>query len=112
MEVSTPSATFGDALDVGVGIAQWIMDTGAEQAEEVDAMAKQISDAIRGHTHTVAWCALGAVIAQLMLDFVKNNEEMVNKQVSQIIMSVLISRFMSAIEAYEEGQEPEAKELQ
>lgn len=106
------SATLDDALGVGVGIAQWIMDTGAEQAEEVDALAKQFSNAISGHTHTVAWCALGGVIAQLMHDFVKNNSGMVNKQVSQVIMSVLISRFMSAIEAYEEGQKPEAKELQ
>lgn len=98
------SAALDDALGVGVGIAQWIIDTGVEQVEEVDALAKQFSDAISGHTHTVAWCALGGVTAQLMHNFVKNNNGLVNKQVAQIIMSVLISRFMSAQEAYEEGQ--------
>lgn len=97
-------ATLDDAVSIGVGVAQGIIDTGAAQAEEVDALAKQFSDAISGHTLTVAWCAVGGVIAQLIHDFVKNNEEVVNKQVAQIIMSVLISRFMSAIEALEEGQ--------
>src|SRR5690606_24103654 len=104
-------ATFDDAVSVGVGIAQWIIDTGVEQIEEVDALAKQFSDAISGHTNIVAWCALGGVTAQLMHNFVKNNNNngIVNKQVAQIIMSALISRFMSAQEALEEGQKPEAK---
>jgi len=107
------SATFDDAVSVGVGIAQWIIDTGVEQIEEVDALAKQFSDAISGHTNIVAWCALGGVTAQLMHNFVKNNNNgIVNKQVAQIIMSALISRFMSVQEALEEvqnGGETDAK---